>query len=210
MSGHGLGGADGSPVRICLSKRQFEGVGFGGIVEVGSCTVCVDIEVLSLAVARFVESLPDCLCGRNAIRTRCGVVVGVAGAAVTANLGDDFGSAGLGVLIFLEHHQAGSFRHYESAPAPVERQAGLAWILFGSKGPAVGKTSDGERGHCGLAATGKYCVSPAIFYGKIGLTYGIGSCRASGYVGQARALGLVLDGYVSAGDVRYHHRNEKR
>ena len=54
-----------------------------------------------------------------AVRGRRGDVVGVARQAVADDLGVDLGAALLGVLVFLEHHDAGALAHDEAVAVPV-------------------------------------------------------------------------------------------
>ena len=52
--------------------------------------------------------------GAIAVRRRRGDVIGVAGQAVADHFGVDLRAALLGVLVFLEHHDAGALAHHEA------------------------------------------------------------------------------------------------
>ncbi len=64
----------------------------------------VDVEVVLLLVEScFLKGEFDALRLGCSVRSRCGLVVGIAGVAVTDHLTENLCSTGLGVLIFLKH-----------------------------------------------------------------------------------------------------------
>ena len=52
-------------------------------------------------------------------------MVGIASVAITDHLAENHGTAGFGVLIFLENKSGGTVTHHEASPVGIEREGGI-------------------------------------------------------------------------------------
>ena len=78
---------------------------------------------------------------------RRGDVIGVARQAIADDLGINLGAARLGVLIFLEHDDAGALAHHEAVAILVIGAAGLFRLVveIGAERARLGEAGDTER-----------------------------------------------------------------
>ena len=81
-----------------------------------------------------------------------GHVVGVTGGAVAHHLGVDLGSTGFGVLVLLQHQDAGALTHDEAGALGVEGDGGPVGIVPHVEGTHGGEAADGQRRDGGLGA----------------------------------------------------------
>ena len=134
----------------------------------------------------------------------------VAGIAVAHDLGVDLRAARLGVLVLLEHEDAGAFAHDKARSARVKGQGGLQRVGFQRKRHAGGKARNGQGIDGGLRAARDDRVGIAVGDGAIGLARRVGGGGAGGDSGQARALRVIFDGDGARRHVGDHHRDEQR
>ena len=210
MACHGLDGVDVGLVSIVTESKLVSHC-LGGIIELGSCSVGIDVEnILLLVEAGLGEGEFDALGLGGSVRPRgCGVVC-VAGIAVAHHFAVNLCSAGLCVLIFLEDNHSGSVSHHESAPVGIERQGCVLRVLGAGKSLGIGEACKSERNRGILGTTCNDGIGIAVLDGPVGLSDIVCRCRTGGNHVDCRAIGVMLDGDVACSDVGNHRRDEER
>ena len=130
-------------------------------------------------------------------------MVGVARQAVADDLGIDLGAASLGVLVFLQHHHAGTLAHDEAVAILVVGARGPGRIVVEARrqGPAGGEARDGQAIDRRFRAAGHHHLRIAERDEPRGIADGMGAGGAGGHHRVVRALEAMLDGDVAAGQV---------
>ena len=130
-----------------------------------------------------------------------GDVVGVAVGAVARHLGIDLGSAGLCVLIFLQHQHSGALAHDKAAALRVkgDRSAGGVRVL-----------AEGLHGGEGrLSAAAQHHIAIPVPDVAEGIAHGVGAPSAGGDHAGAHSLKAKANGDLPGGHVGDDHRNDK-
>ena len=192
-----------------IPERQLVRLGFGHVVEQGSGSVRIDVDIVVRRVeSGLFQSYPYAFRLGGAVRTRCGGVVRVAGASVADDFGVDVRSPGEGVFIVFQNHDGRTVRHHESAAVAVEGQGGVFGVLRPGQRLGVGETRDSYRNRAVVASSGDDCIGETVPDGPVGFTYRVGGGGARGHDVDARALGVELDGNLPSGHVADHRGHE--
>ena len=95
---------------------------------------------------------------------RRGDVIGVARQAIADDFGVDFRAARLGMLIFLEHDDAGALAHDEAVAVAVVGAAGLfrRVVEVGAERPRLGEAGNPDRADGRFGAAGQHDVGIVV------------------------------------------------
>ena len=140
---------------------------------------------------------------------RGGVVVGIAGVAITADLGVELGTAFLCKFLALKDKDARTFAEHEAVATAVEGQGGCHGVFGSGEGFHVVEAADCHLADRCFGTAGDDGVGTTLTDEAIGLAYGVGACGTSRYNGQVGTLGVVGDGDVAACDIGNHFGNEE-
>ena len=144
VTGHGLGRTDHGLACLRLAEGELESCCLTLVVQQGTGSVGIDIEHLTCFESGFFKRLCDGRCRCRAVGSRGGIMIRVAGIAVSGYFGDDVRTAFYGMAVLFEHEHGGAFRHDEAATPAVERKAGLKRIRRSGEGLDVGEASEHE------------------------------------------------------------------
>ena len=121
--------------------------------------------------------------------------MGVAGHAVAHHLGQDLGTASLGVLQALEHNHPGAFADHEAVALGVEGATGRGGVVVAEgQGLGAGKSRYPQRSNGRFGTTSDHHVSQAQLDQPVGITDGIGAGGAGGGYRAAGSLGAKGNG----------------
>ena len=192
-----------------VPERKLVGRGLGDVVELGAGTVGIDVHIVLLRVEEgLLEGDADTFGLGAAVRTRCGCVVGVAGAAVADHFGVYVGAALLGVLPFLEDEHCRAVSHHEAAAVEVERQGCVLGILLAGERLAVGEAGKSDRDGAMVGAACDDSVAEAVLHCPESLAEGVGRRRAGCHDIDAGTLRSELDGNLAGAHIANHSRHE--
>ena len=148
-----------------------------------------------------------------AVRRGRGDVIGVAGQAVADDLGIDLRAARLGVLIFLEHHDAGALAHHEAVAVLVVGPRGLGrrFVEAGrqrARGAEAGHRRCRQIGDSVPPATITSASPSAISRARVADRMRAG--RAGRHHRMVRTLQAVLDRDIAGSEIDQAAGNEER
>ena len=208
MAGHGLGRAYVNLIRI-LAEYQLEGGGFGQIVQLGSGSVSVEVDVSGIdliAAHSDSDGAGDLLGGGIG----SGNMMSVAGGSVSDYLGEYFSAAGDSVLIFFKYQYCRALAHDEASAAFIEGQGSRVLIGGCRQSLTVAEACDREGSDSRFASAADHCLSGSDGDGAIGFADGGGGGCAGGLMRYAGTLRSEANCDVSGGDVADHLGDELR
>ena len=147
-----------------------------------------------------------------AVLGRRGDVIGVARQAVADHFGIDLGAARLGVLVLLEHDDAGALAHDEAVAVLVVGPRGLGRrvVEAGRQRAAGGEAGDRDAADRRFRAARHHHVGIAERDQARRVADRVRAGRAGGHDRMVRPLQAVLDRHVAGGEIDQAAGNEER
>ena len=136
-------------------------------------------------------------------------MVGVAGGAVTKDLGVNLRPPGLGVVQLLQQEDARALSHDKAAALRVKGNGGPAGVHRLGQGLHGGKAPHGQRRQGRLAAAAEARVGIAVPDGAEGVPHGVGAPGAGGNRAGAHSPEARVNGHPPGGHVADACGNEE-
>ena len=113
-----------------VTERNLICLGLSNVVQLGTCSMCIDIKLISILVETCLfESKLDTLGLCDSVRPRRGCMVCVTSIAVTYDFSVNLGSTCFGMFKFLKYENSGSVTHYETCTVCIERKRRVFRVL---------------------------------------------------------------------------------
>src|SRR5579871_376231 len=182
------------------------------VAERGRGAVRVDVVDLVGRQPGAAQRVAHRAIGAVAVLRGRGQVIGVAGHAVTDDLGIDFGAARLGVLQLFEHEHAGAFAHDKAVAAlvPRPRGGGRVVVVAGRQRPRRGKPGQPQPADRRLGAAAHHDVGIVEGDQPRRVADRVRAGRARRHHRMVRPLEAVADRDVAGGEVDQAGRDEER
>ena len=161
MARHGFGGADNGLVGMCTQGR-LDRVGFVDVAQRSGRAMRIQVIHLVGIDACIAQGAEHGTAG--AIHVGGRHVARIRTHAKATEFGVNLGATGLGVFVLFQHHHAGTFAQHKTIAVLVPGAGGgLGVIVAGGQGTHGGKTTNAQRRHRGLCATGHHHIRIPVF-----------------------------------------------
>ena len=132
-------------------------------------------------------------------------MVGIAVAAISHNLGINYGAAGLGVAQLFQNQYAAALAHHKTAALGVKGDGGAGGIGGGGKGLHTGEAAHTQRADTALGPAAEHQILVAVPHAVEGVADGIGAARTGGGGAGAHALQTKADGNLTCRHIADGH-----